>query len=93
MPDSHCVVTQDDGLPGDSNFRQLIPTPEHAVQATEVRVVVAFNHVDVAAGNTLSVQNGLIDSAEAEVSEKIKNVVLADLAVEIGENGRVHILR
>ena len=91
MPDPHRVVTKNDPLPTNTNLRHLIPTAEGARELTNRRVVISFDHVYVAADDAVTVQPRLIRAAETEVSEEIENIVLADLAVEIGEKSSVHI--
>ena len=82
-------MAENDSLSADPNLDQLIRTGECARQVAECRIVISFDHMYVPADDAITILAGLIRSAKAKISQKVKHVICADKLVQVGENGRV----
>ena len=93
MPSPHRVVTEHNSLLADSDLGQLVPGTESGRDFASSAIMIPFHKMDVLAKDAVAIARGLVRAALAEVTQKKQLVVLADLAIQVGKNSRIHLTR
>lgn len=92
IPDSHCIVTQDDSLSIERDFYKSVEPGELLCEFTSVFVVISGNGKDLLAPDVLSEFRSSRFRTDSEISQEVQNVVRFCTRVKAFENLLIHFL-
>src|SRR6266849_3396085 len=86
IPDSHCIVAEDDSLSIERDFCESVEPGELLCELTSVFVVISWNGKDLLAPNVLSEFRSSRFRTDTEISEEVHNVVRFRARIKAFEN-------